>query len=154
MVSNLETPLHSVGVVIFDSSQNLLLQKRDQKDSIYFPGLWGLFGGACDSCEPPKKAAFREIEEELSIHLEEMNFFLCLNIKTPDLGGGLRTRFFYSAEISEDAKLKIFLSEGSEFKFFKKNDLPSIAEMVPFDLSALTLFYHLKIAPRAIKPLR
>ena len=104
MLSNLDTLLHSVGVVIVDSSQNLLLQKRDQKNSIYFPGLWGLFGGACDSCEPPEEAAVREIKEELSIHLEEINFFLCLNIQVPDLDGGLRTRSFYSAEISEDAK--------------------------------------------------
>ena len=93
-----------------------------------------------------------EIEEELSIKLQEINLFLSMNINANCLDNKLRTRFFYSSIINDVAKHKIHLKEGSKFKFFKQEDMPNFVEFVPFDLAALTLFYHLTIKPRVIKP--
>lgn len=142
----------SVGVVLHDNSNHFLLQKRDQKNTIYFPGLWGLFGGACEYGEDPRDAALREVFEELCIKVECLDFFLSLTIESVRLGPPLRTRLFYSAKINEEDKMNIHLNEGSEYKFFDKKDLPCIKEIVPFDLSALTLFYHTNIDIKRISP--
>ena len=143
----------SVGIVLHDYANQFLLQKRDQIDTIYFPGLWGLFGGSCESGETPENAARREIHEELELNLGNLELFLCLDIKSTELGHIPRTRFFYSAQISEQHKSEIKLNEGSEFKFFSPANLPPISEIVPFDLSAATLFYHSKIAHNRMRPI-
>ena len=48
--------------------------------------------------------------------------------------------------------MNIQLNEGSEYRFFDKKELPSIKEIVPFDMAALTLFYHTNIDVRKIVP--
>jgi ADP-ribose pyrophosphatase YjhB (NUDIX family) len=152
MFSAISKNLNSVGVVIQDNSNRFLLQKRDQKNTIYFPGLWGLFGGACEYGEDPRVAAHREVFEELCIKVEQLEFFLELTINSVNLGPPLRTRLFYSAKINEIDKMNIQLNEGSEYKFFDTKELPYIKEIVPFDLSALTLFYHTNIDIKEISP--
>ena len=58
----------SVGAVIF--YKNLyLIQKRSLKKNIYFPGLYGVFGGNVNKLEKSKRAIIREIKEELDINL-------------------------------------------------------------------------------------
>ena len=43
-----------------------LLQLRDDKESILYPGHWGLFGGHLDPDETPSEAVHRELLEEIN----------------------------------------------------------------------------------------
>ncbi len=43
----------------------ILLQLRDPKPEIVFPGHWGFFSGSMEEGETPRIAAFRELFEEL-----------------------------------------------------------------------------------------
>ena len=54
-------------VVILPYVKNkVLMQLRDFKEGISFPGNWGFFGGSVEDDETPGEAAKRELFEEIS----------------------------------------------------------------------------------------
>jgi len=144
----------SVGAIIYDSKGELLLQKRDLKESIYFPGLWGVFGGACGKNESPNETIIREIAEELLVSIDPPKLFASVEINSGDMGSEPRKRNFYEIYFSEEMKRGMSLQEGTDFAFFNPSQLPAVAEIVPFDLGAVTLFVHSRLNQRQIIPLQ
>jgi 8-oxo-dGTP pyrophosphatase MutT (NUDIX family) len=144
--------LRSVGVVIVDSERRFLLQKRDRNPSIYFPGMWGLFGGACDDGEAPEQALVREVEEELVVSVASAQFIQRLNIQTDLLGAELRERWFFSTVFSPDMVSRMTLREGESYRFFALADLPPPSEIVPFDLAAMLMYAHATMLGSQIRP--
>jgi len=70
----------SVHVWIMNSKGEFLIQKR--KDELKrHPGKWGFTGGAVSSGEDSLEGAKRELEEELSIDLDEKKIELLFSIK-------------------------------------------------------------------------
>ena len=57
---------HSVKAVIY-SEGKILLQLRDKKPNIFYPGLWGLFGGSVENNEEPINGLKRELMEEIGL---------------------------------------------------------------------------------------
>lgn len=143
----------SVGAIIYDSKGKLLLQKRDLKKSIYFPGLWGVFGGACEKNESPSETIIREIYEELQVSIAPPKLFITMEIHSLDLGSERRKRQFYEINFCEKMKRSIVLHEGAGYAFFNPKELPKVTEFVPFDLAAVTMFVHSRLSPRQIAPL-
>jgi 8-oxo-dGTP pyrophosphatase MutT (NUDIX family) len=144
----------SVGCILFNDKNEILLQKRDEKQTIYFPGKWGLFGGSCEDKENPEKAVEREIFEELNIKVSNLEEILTLKINCSIFEGSIRTRIFYSSYLDSVRKKEIILKEGSGFSFFSFKELPPVCETVSFDLSAISIFglttYHEQIVPTKI----
>ena len=62
-----------VVVILPYIGDKVLLQLRDIKDGIDFPGCWGFFGGSIDFGETPESTARRELFEELNYRPEVMN---------------------------------------------------------------------------------
>lgn len=58
-----------VGVIMFNPSGQVLLQQRDEKPGLAFPGCWTLFGGRVEPGESPDEAMARELMEELEIRV-------------------------------------------------------------------------------------
>lgn len=54
-----------VSVVLPVTGGRILMQLRDEKDGIAFPGHWGFFGGSIEPGETPLEAGRREILEEI-----------------------------------------------------------------------------------------
>ena len=52
-------------VFLHNHFNSYLLQLRDFKSSIIFPGHWGAFGGAIEEGESPRDALDRELKEEI-----------------------------------------------------------------------------------------
>lgn len=155
MITELHKPpqtFRSVGVLIYDEDKRLLLQKRDQKNSIYFPGLWGVFGGACEPGESSKDAAIRETSEELTVNISEANLFMRMQIDCEELGTTPRERIFFSTFFSKYQIENISLQEGSGYKFFKVQELPPVSQIVPFDLAAVTMFSHTALLGSCVRP--
>ena len=144
--------ISSVGAIIYDSKGKLLLQKRDLKKSIYFPGLWGVFGGACDKNENPSEAIIREIYEELKVSIAPPKLFITMESHSLDLGSEQRKRHFYEINFCDEMKCNIALQEGAGFGFFNPQELPKVTEIVPFDLAAVTMFAHSRLSRRQITP--
>lgn len=63
-----------VVVVLPFISNKVLMQLRDIKWEIAYPGHWGFLGGAIDHNETPLEAALREIEEEINIKPSQLCF--------------------------------------------------------------------------------
>ena len=58
----------SAGAIIIKNNK-YLLQKRDNKKSIYFPGFWGVFGGTINKNETIESCVAREIKEETNLNV-------------------------------------------------------------------------------------
>lgn len=54
-----------VVVVLPYVNRKVLMQLRDMKEGINFPGCWGFFGGSIDEGETPEEASWRELFEEI-----------------------------------------------------------------------------------------
>jgi len=57
------------GLMLENSSGEILLQLRDNKPGLPFAGCWGTFGGQIEPGETPELAIRREIREELCYEL-------------------------------------------------------------------------------------
>jgi 8-oxo-dGTP pyrophosphatase MutT (NUDIX family) len=148
----MQSALRSVGGLILDQRGRVLLQKRDQKTSIYFPGLWGVFGGSCEGDEAPASAIIREVWEELAVRISTPPLFLEWDIQCPDLGGEPRKRYFFGIAFDDAMVESIQLREGAGYRFFVVNQLPAVHEIVPFDLAALVMFCHARLLGSQIRP--
>lgn len=69
--------IKEIAIVLLENEEgHIALQLRDNFPHIANPDKWGIFGGSVEAGEDPKTAALREIEEELTIHLDplKLNF--------------------------------------------------------------------------------
>ena len=55
----------AVALAMLEREGRWLLQLRDDIVSIFYPGLWGLFGGHLDPGETASDAVHRELQEEI-----------------------------------------------------------------------------------------
>jgi 8-oxo-dGTP diphosphatase len=110
-----------VVVFLHKNFDSYLLQLRDFKSSIIYPGHWGAFGGALEEGESPETAISRELTEEIGYSPEAFNFFredykVQRNLK-------LNVYVFYSSmNTSLD---KLHLMEGTDMGMFTKEEILS-----------------------------
>ncbi|MCX5811895.1 MAG: NUDIX domain-containing protein [Proteobacteria bacterium] len=63
------------GLLIENREGKVLLQLRDNKPDIPYPGCWGTFGGQIENGETPDEAIKREIIEELECEFSNPEYF-------------------------------------------------------------------------------
>ncbi len=130
-------PREFAAAVIFDKSDRLLLQLRDNKPDILCPGKIGLFGGHREGHETFLECVAREIHEELSYFIPPMQFQLIAQRCGPDSevpGGSVRAEFFVARDVPVD---QIVVTEGA-LKIVERSALFAIAsELTPHALFAL-----------------
>jgi 8-oxo-dGTP pyrophosphatase MutT (NUDIX family) len=57
----------AAGVFLLTDDRRLVLQLRDDKPDIHYPGMIATFGGAAEPGETPVACALRELEEETGL---------------------------------------------------------------------------------------
>lgn len=97
----------------------VLMQLRDNDNTIVFPNQWGFFGGSIEDNETALEAAMRELEEEISFSSKNMIFLhskyvASLNIHTT-------TYYCYL----ENGLKGLILKEGMDFKLTSKSEILS-----------------------------
>lgn len=108
--------IKSVHLILINSKKEILLQLRDNKPEIYYPGYWGLLGGSVEAGEKEIEALKREIKEEIGHKLKDAeylgcirkdNFKMCifktktkLDVKKINLKEGQEVRYFSMAEVN------------------------------------------------------
>jgi len=140
--------INSISAIILDSDGRILLQKRDAIRGIYFPGYWGLFGGAIES---PENAIKRKLAEELGVVYEHWESFLNFSFMCPEFDHITHNRICYTGVLAETMG-RFKLSEGQGCEFFYADQLPKLIELVAFDAAVISMYINLKHAARPISP--
>ena len=97
--------------------ESFLLQFRDFKTSILYPGHWGAFGGAVEDGENFKQAALRELEEEVGFSADPLHFFKIFYSEELNL----RTSIYYCDLTVPSSDL--MLTEGLDFGLFTRKEI-------------------------------
>tara|TARA_B100000424_G_scaffold267038_1_gene259121 strand:+ start:684 stop:1109 length:426 start_codon:yes stop_codon:yes gene_type:complete len=123
---------------IITFKQKYLLQLRDNKENIFFPGFWGLFGGRQDNNEKEKLAVKREVKEETNLNVLISSQILSVNFHMIGLKKKRKITYF-DCKIKKSPK--ITLNEGQKYNFFSFNELKRL-KIVPMDFVAINCHYH------------
>lgn len=117
--------------VITTKDKKILLQKRDDKPNIAFPGYWALIGGPPYDEENPLISICREIDEEL-VHIsgESLRFGDVNYIGSGEHQDKDRTEYLFHVELlTPTSSVKIV--EGQGFGLFSLEECVSLPMFAP-----------------------
>ena len=114
-----EEGIKSVGIVLIRKNGSFLMQKRDNKNNIVFPGYWCLPGGKISIGKTAFQAALEELKKETGYLAESLNFLTEESYILP--AGGRVIRHIFWAEYDNSQEIKC--SEGEKMEFLKLEDL-------------------------------
>lgn len=115
-MASAEPPPIQIAMVILHHRGRVLLQHRDDRPDVAWPGHWGIFGGHVEDGEPPLQAARREMLEELGL---ELGPELDLVYRGCD---GMRERHVFLAELPRPPE-ELVLKEGQGMALYSLNEL-------------------------------
>ena len=76
----------AVAAIVVVDRERYLMQLRDDIPNIWYPGHWGLFGGAVDAGEDEIAALRRELREELELELQTAELFVRFDFDLTPMG--------------------------------------------------------------------
>ena len=130
----------AVALLVLDDGR-YLMQLRDQKAGIFYPGHWGCFGGALDPGETPEAGLRRELREELGVDVGACAYFTEFSFDFSPLGGRPVLRRFYEARVEASILPRLVLGEGAALRAFDGRQLLARERVTPYD--ALAIWMHL-----------
>ena len=107
-----EIERHVVGAILWTDDGRVLLQQRDDRPDLRYPGYWTLFGGQVEEDESPDQAVVRELIEELGLDEQPLTPFeqyICPARSTP--GVVTTTNHVYTGRLSRPFE-SLVLCEG------------------------------------------
>jgi 8-oxo-dGTP diphosphatase len=105
--------------LLHNNYTHFLLQLRDIKDWIPYPGHWGAFGGEIENHENPEMAGCRELKEELGYVPEVIHYF-----RDYFIDSNVHLHVFY-AEITVPIS-EMNLMEGLDMGLFSLEEIYSL----------------------------
>lgn len=121
-----------VSTILLDAEGRILLQHRDDKPTIRYPGHWALFGGSIEGGESPYTAARREILEETGYNVENLGLFR-------EFVQNNKREFAFAGEI--DASIdELSLNEGQGMDFVSPQELRKLL-IRPDDKETLKAYF-------------
>ena len=106
------------GVVLYRDGK-ALMQHRDDRPDIVYPGAWAIFGGHLEPGEEPESGARREVEEEIGYRIDGPLELIY------DAVDGDRHRIFYAAPLH--ARLEeLTLTEGQGMALLSAAELATL----------------------------
>jgi 8-oxo-dGTP pyrophosphatase MutT (NUDIX family) len=131
------TPADAVAAIISVEGSGYLMQLRDDIPGIFYPGHWGLFGGAIESGETAEEALVRELEEELALNVVEFQRFTEMTFDFSYAGVGTLKRVFFELIVPKQVMADLRLGEGREMRLFSVPEVLGDIRVVPYDAWAL-----------------
>lgn len=112
--------MREVVVIVPYVENRVLMQLRDEKAHIVFPGHWGFFGGSLNSGEPASQGAGRELFEETSYKPSQLHYL------STDRIGSHNDRISHSFYCALSEPLEhLELNEGSDWGLFSLAEVKS-----------------------------
>jgi 8-oxo-dGTP pyrophosphatase MutT (NUDIX family) len=147
------TPADAVGAIIVTPDRRFLMQRRDDIPEIWYPGAWGLFGGAIEPGETEVEALTRELMEEIHFDLVEATFFTRFHFEFGFAGGGTVFRSYFEVRIEPQAVAGLQLHEGREMALIAADRVIGLPDVTGYDQFALYLYLHRdRVSPRSAGP--
>jgi 8-oxo-dGTP pyrophosphatase MutT (NUDIX family) len=134
-------PADAVAALLVHEDGRYIMQLRDAKPSIFYPGHWGCFGGAVEPGEDTAVAMRRELQEELELDVGELRRFTQFEFDFAALGHPRVYRLYYETTVKADAYQRFVLHEGSAVGAFEGAQLLSQHRVTPYD--AFAIWMHL-----------
>jgi 8-oxo-dGTP pyrophosphatase MutT (NUDIX family) len=132
-------PSDAVVALITLDDGRYLMQLRCQKAGIFYPGHWGLFGGAVDEGEDADTTLARELLEELSTEIEDPRYFTEFTFDFSFRGLGRVRRRYYTGRLPGECLPRLSLGEGAAMKAFTAAEALALSRVVPYDAFAIWL---------------
>lgn len=115
--------LHIVGVIIINSKNEVLLQKRSRFKRVK-PSVWGVCGGKIDYGETSIDAGVRETFEEIGVKLNKENLKILSKQPIPE-EKIYCTNYYIKQDVDID-KCVLQKEEVEEVRYFKIDELETI----------------------------
>jgi 8-oxo-dGTP pyrophosphatase MutT (NUDIX family) len=131
----------AAAAIIRVEGEGYLLQLRDAKPEIWYPGRWGLFGGGVEPGEDPLAALKRELREELELEIETADFFARIDFDIGSLSLPRFYRNYYVVSITRAVETQLVLHEGQTKRLFSSNEILEEPNVTPYDAFALFLYH-------------
>ena len=132
-------PARAAAAIIVFEDGRYLLQLRDQKPGIFFPGHWGLFGGATDPGESPEDAVRREVKEELGLLVPTSGVTRVTDFTFTFGSLGVVERHYFKVPVASSVMPRLTLNEGVEMRAFRAAEILNLPRVVPYDSFAIWL---------------
>jgi 8-oxo-dGTP pyrophosphatase MutT (NUDIX family) len=132
---------NAVAAILVVDRDRYLMQLRDDIPGIWYPGHWGLFGGAVDAGEDEMSALRRELREELELELQAASLFARFDFDLTPMGLARYWRAYYEVAIDAEACKRLVLREGAEMRALSGDDALSLPRLSPYDSFALFLHH-------------
>lgn len=127
-------------IIIADGSY--LLQLRDLRPEIFYPGCWGCFGGGIEQGESGHEALFRELKEELDFTPDpgRVSYFSRFDFDLRAVGVPPIYRTYYTIDVTRSDLEQLRLGEGTAMKLLPAEQiLKGSVPLTPYDSFALWL---------------
>lgn len=112
-----------VGAILYNRQGQVMLQKRDEKPGLAFPGQWTVWGGQVEPGETPLEAERRELEEELELTGLPLRWWKM--VEWPWRDGITIQQHLYLAPFDGDPEA-LTQHEGQDRRFFSRAELDGI----------------------------
>jgi 8-oxo-dGTP pyrophosphatase MutT (NUDIX family) len=145
-------PGNAVAALIRLEDGRYLLQQRDFKPEIFYPGHWGLFGGGIEAGEADQAAMLRELQEELGLTFRSSDLEYFSRFDFDFTCGGfepMRRVFFSVGPLPASMMADVALGEGRAVRAFFAEEALSTLSLTPYD--AFALWLHAQGAERMRK---
>lgn len=108
-----------VAVIPVNPQGEVLLQQRDDRPDLLYPGYWTLFGGAVEAGETPNEAIHRELVEELGTDLPVV-FWMDYVCPARTVPGQVMTTNYVHFSAVDPAQVTFVLNEGQAMAWFPR----------------------------------
>lgn len=143
---------NAVAALLVLDDGRYVMQLRDQRPDIFYPGHWGCFGGAIDATESPIEALHRELLEELELRVDSASEFTQFDFDLSGLGQEKVYRIYYEIPISESGFRNIVLHEGAAIEAIEPRELLLRRRVTPYDAFAVWMHHNKsRFAPQSTR---
>jgi 8-oxo-dGTP pyrophosphatase MutT (NUDIX family) len=129
---------HVAVAVIVAEDGRYLLQLRDDRPDVRFPGHWALFGGGIEPGESPLAAVRRELSEELGFEPREaIPLAEAAHLVGPR--GEVMQMHFFLVPVTQAEIDRMVQTEGAGKGLFTVEEAMRLERIAPWDLCAVML---------------
>jgi 8-oxo-dGTP pyrophosphatase MutT (NUDIX family) len=144
------TLTNAVAALLVLGDGRYVMQLRDFKPHIFYPGHWGLFGGAIEAGESENDALRRELHEELGLMAGILTRFVRLDFDLSAIGAGKVYRAVYVVPVTDEQFAAFDLREGLACEPLTAREILTERMVVPYDSFAVWMHHaRLRLGPRA-----